>query len=117
MVQLKGMLACGQVEGAGRVCLRVSESVPQLRPCDRKLRCIIVCNGMGGRLAQIEGDKPAKKKFKSYPIRFFHIEIELPVWRRETADYLELSIETVARSISQLQGRRADDRPTAAAAP
>src|SRR5213596_234603 len=28
-----------------------------------------------GRLAQIEGDKPAKKKFKSYPIGFFHIDI------------------------------------------
>src|SRR5436190_23642853 len=25
-----------------------------------------------GRLAQIESDKPAKKKFKSYPIGFFH---------------------------------------------
>src|SRR5213079_1095235 len=28
-----------------------------------------------GRLAQIESDKPAKKKFKSYPIGFFHIDI------------------------------------------
>ena len=28
-----------------------------------------------GRLPDIEGDKPAKKKFKSYPIGFFHIDI------------------------------------------
>ena len=26
-------------------------------------------------LLEIEGDKPAKKKFKSYPIGFFHIDI------------------------------------------
>src|SRR3954466_13238217 len=28
-----------------------------------------------GRLVGIEGDKPAKKRFKSYPIGFFHIDI------------------------------------------
>jgi transposase-like protein len=28
-----------------------------------------------GRLPDIEGDKPTKKKFKSYPIGFFHIDI------------------------------------------
>jgi len=28
-----------------------------------------------GRLPEIEGDKPAKKKFKSYPIGYFHIDI------------------------------------------
>src|SRR3954464_5468190 len=28
-----------------------------------------------GRLPDIEGDKPSKKKFKSYPIGFFHIDI------------------------------------------
>ena len=28
-----------------------------------------------GRLPDIEGDKPAKKKFKSYPIGYFHIDI------------------------------------------
>lgn len=27
------------------------------------------------RLPEIEGDKPPKKKFKSYPIGFFHIDI------------------------------------------
>ena len=27
------------------------------------------------RLPEIEGDKPAKKKFKSYPIGYFHIDI------------------------------------------
>ena len=28
-----------------------------------------------GRLPDVEGDKPAKKNFKSYPIGFFHIDI------------------------------------------
>jgi len=28
-----------------------------------------------GRLPEVEGDKPAKKKFKSYPIGYFHIDI------------------------------------------
>src|SRR5437868_7071718 len=28
-----------------------------------------------GRLVDIEGDKPAKKKFKSYPIGYFHIDV------------------------------------------
>jgi hypothetical protein len=28
-----------------------------------------------GRLPDVEGDRPAKKKFKSYPISYFHIDI------------------------------------------
>lgn len=28
-----------------------------------------------GRLPDVEGDKPQKKKFKSYPIGFFHIDV------------------------------------------
>lgn len=28
-----------------------------------------------GRLPDVEGNKPAKKKFKAYPIGFFHIDI------------------------------------------
>lgn len=28
-----------------------------------------------GRLPDVEGDKPAKRKFKSYPIGYFHIDI------------------------------------------
>jgi hypothetical protein len=27
------------------------------------------------RLPELESDKPAKKRFKSYPIGFFHIDI------------------------------------------
>ena len=28
-----------------------------------------------GRLADVDGDKPARKKFETYPIGFFHIDI------------------------------------------
>ncbi|CCV09188.1 Integrase catalytic region (fragment) [Mesorhizobium metallidurans STM 2683] len=28
-----------------------------------------------GRLRDVEGDRPAKKKFKAHPIGFFHIDI------------------------------------------
>lgn len=28
-----------------------------------------------GRLTDVEGDKPAKRKLKSYPIGYFHIDI------------------------------------------
>lgn len=28
-----------------------------------------------GRLSDVEGDKPAMKKFKSYPISYFHIDV------------------------------------------
>nr|OAP88039.1 hypothetical protein A4U53_36000 [Rhizobium leguminosarum] len=28
-----------------------------------------------GRLPDVDGDRPAKKKFKSYPIGYFHIDI------------------------------------------
>src|SRR3954451_11679234 len=52
MVQLKRMLTCGQVEGAGRVCLRVSESVPQLRPCDPGKQKKTVFVGPASRLAR-----------------------------------------------------------------
>jgi hypothetical protein len=41
-----------------------------------------------GRLPDIEGDKPAKKKFKSYPIGFFHIDIAEVVDERADADVL-----------------------------
>lgn len=28
-----------------------------------------------GRLPDVEGDRPAKRKFKSYPIGYFHIDV------------------------------------------
>ncbi len=29
------------------------------------------------RLPDVEGDKPARKKFKNYPIGYFHIDIDI----------------------------------------
>jgi transposase InsO family protein len=49
-----------------------------------------------GRLAQIEGDKPAKKKFKSYPIGFFHIDIA-EVQTAEGKLYLFVAIDRTSK--------------------
>src|SRR3954464_6490154 len=49
-----------------------------------------------GRLAQIEGDKPAKKKFKSYPIGFFHIDIA-EVQTAEGRLYLFVAIDRTSK--------------------
>jgi hypothetical protein len=49
-----------------------------------------------GRLAQIESDKPAKKKFKSYPIGFFHIDIA-EVQTAEGKLYLFVAIDRTSK--------------------
>src|SRR3954454_18572423 len=48
------------------------------------------------RLAQIESDKPAKKKFKSYPIGFFHIDIA-EVQTAEGKLYLFVAIDRTSK--------------------
>lgn len=49
------------------------------------------------RLPDIEGDKPTKKKFKAYPIGFFHIDIaELPT--AEGKLYLFVAIDRTSKS-------------------
>src|SRR3954471_11849696 len=50
-----------------------------------------------GRLVDIEGDKPAKKRFKSYPIGFFHIDIA-EVQTAEGKLYLFVAIDRTRRS-------------------
>ena len=45
-----------------------------LQPTIPHLTRCLQCDGIG-RLPDVEGDRPAKKKFKSYPIGFFHIDI------------------------------------------
>src|SRR3954449_11256776 len=58
-----------------------------------------------GRLAQIESDKPAKKKFKSYPIGFFHIDIA-EVQTAEGKLYLFVAIDRTSKfAFVQLHGR------------
>src|SRR6202000_530915 len=49
-----------------------------------------------GRLPDIEGDKPAKKKFKSYPIGFFHIDIA-EVQTAEGKLYLYVAIDRTSK--------------------
>src|ERR1700743_3215858 len=49
-----------------------------------------------GRLPDVEGDKPAKKKFKSYPIGFFHIDIA-GVQTAEGKLYLYVAIDRTSK--------------------
>jgi hypothetical protein len=48
------------------------------------------------RLPDIEGDKPAKKKFKSYPIGYFHIDIA-EVQTEEGKLYLFVAIDRTSK--------------------
>jgi len=49
-----------------------------------------------GRLPEVEGDKPAKKKFKSYPIGYFHIDIA-EVQTAEGKLYLFVAIDRTSK--------------------
>ena len=49
-----------------------------------------------GRLPDVEGDKPAKKKFKSYPIGYFHIDIA-EVQTAEGKLYLFVAIDRTSK--------------------
>ncbi len=49
-----------------------------------------------GRLPQIEGDKPAKKAFKAYPIGYFHIDIA-EVQTAEGKLYLFVAIDRTSK--------------------
>jgi hypothetical protein len=46
-------------------------SISALTRCS--LHCCLERNGIS-RLPEVEGDKPKRKKFDSYPIGFFHID-------------------------------------------
>jgi transposase InsO family protein len=49
-----------------------------------------------GRLPEVEGDKPAKKRFKAYPIGFFHIDIA-EVQTAEGKLYLFVAIDRTSK--------------------
>src|SRR6478752_7402105 len=49
-----------------------------------------------GRLPDVEGDKPAKKTFKSYPIGYFHIDIA-EVQTAEGKLYLFVAIDRTSK--------------------
>ena len=48
------------------------------------------------RLSDVAGDKPAKKKFKSYPIGYFHIDIA-EVQTAEGKLYLYVAIDRTSK--------------------
>jgi hypothetical protein len=49
-----------------------------------------------GHLPDVEGDKPAKKKFKTYPIGYFHIDIA-EVQTAEGKLYLYVAIDRTSK--------------------
>jgi hypothetical protein len=49
-----------------------------------------------GRLPDMEGDKPTQKKFKSYPIGFFHVDIA-EVQTAEGKLYLFVAIDRTSK--------------------
>ena len=51
------------------------------------------------RLPEIEGDKPAKKKFKAYPLGYLHIDIA-EVQTAEGKLYLFVAIDRPARALT-----------------
>ena len=57
------------------------------------------------RLPDVEGDKPAKKKFKAYPIGFFHIDIA-EVRTEEGKLYLFVAIDRTSKFAFVPAGRR-----------
>ena len=63
------------------------------------------------RLPEIEGDKPAKQKFKVYPIGYFHIDIA-EVRTKEGKLYLFVAIDRTSK-LAFVQLHQQADRPTA----
>jgi len=49
-----------------------------------------------GRLPHVEGDKPAKKRFKTYPIGYFHIDIA-EVQTAEGKLYLFVAVDRTSK--------------------
>ena len=63
------------------------------------------------RLPDLEGDKPAKKRFKSYPIGFFHMDIA-EVRTEEGKLYLFVAIDRTSKfAVARLYSEAT--RPTA----
>jgi transposase InsO family protein len=65
------------------------------------------------RLPEVEGDKPAKKKFKSYAIGFFHVDIA-EVRTKEGKLHLFVGIDRTSK-FAFVQLHEQADRPTAVA--
>src|SRR3954452_4367135 len=65
-----------------------------------------------GRLPDVEGQKPAKKKFKAYPIGFFHIDIA-EVQTAEGRLYLLVAIDRTSKFAFVEMHRKATRRVAA----
>ena len=62
------------------------------------------------RLPDVEGDKPGKRKFKAYPIGYFHIDIA-EVQTAEGKLYLYVAIDRTSKfAFVQLVKKRAGHR-------
>ena len=62
------------------------------------------------RLPEVEGDKPAKAKFKHYPIGYFHVDIA-EVQTAEGKLYLFVAIDRTSKfAYAELHENRAQDR-------
>jgi len=69
---------------------------PRSRICHaRPGNCCYQRHGIS-RLPDVEGDKPAKKKFKNYPIGYFHIDIA-EVQTEERKLYLFVTIDRTSK--------------------
>ncbi len=85
---------------AGTRCCRSTTAFTRFRPRIPHLtrsslhRCL-ARHGIG-RLPDIDGDKPPKKKFKPYPIGFFHIDIA-EVQTAEGKLYLFVAIDRTSK--------------------
>ena len=59
-------------------CATTTETVRRaIQNSQESLRALAKRYGIS-RLPEVEGSKPSKKKFKAYPIGYFHIDIAEP---------------------------------------
>ena len=91
--RLSSSLSTAYAVAAGRLPLCAAANDPHLTRSSLH-RCL-QRHGIG-RLPDVEGDKPTKQKFKSYPIGYFHIDIA-EVQTAEGKLYLFVAIDRTSK--------------------